>query len=132
MSVYLRPGACACSEMTMVVAMSVLPNHGPLAEAHIWWNLRLREASVTGDPCRAALLREQVKDDVIRCARAQLAGKPVRSRLIPRKPSSRNRHEGDVGAITADKTTIPTMLPGNLASALDIAAMMEGGRRPAD
>ena len=129
MSVYLKPGACTCSDMQMFVAVSVLPNHGPLAEAHIWWNLRLREASVTGDPYRAALLREQVQDDVIRCARAQLAGKPVKSRLLPRKSSSREHQEGDVRAITMDRTTIPAMFPENLAHFLDTEALVNG-RRP--
>ena len=129
MAIYLHANKGVPPEMQAFVAASVLPEHGPIINAYVWWGLWLHKARVVGDPVQAERVRERVRDDIIRCARAVLAGKPPpRSRLLPRKPSNREHEEGDVRAITAGSSTVPAMSPEILARFFKTVTVVNGCR----
>ena len=92
LSVYLRPDAGVDRGIQVFVASSVLPSLEPTT-LFFDFHVRLMEADATEDQGRAALIREQVKNNVIRCARAWLAEKLLpkleRQRATKRNPMDR-------------------------------------------
>ena len=77
LDMYLRHDAHVPSDVQCLVASAVLPHTGRLGVALMPLQLGLLEAQVARDPATAEHHRDRVGQDLVRLARAHLAGKPI-------------------------------------------------------
>ncbi len=113
LSVYLRPDAGVDPRIQAVVANSVLPHYGPGAEPWMEFRRRIQDGAEADDEDRRALLRERVRNDLVRCGRAFLANEPLpRFQRRQQIPKDRDRSAALVHGLPPGETTLSDGIGG--------------------